>query len=183
MRQFVISIAVFGVSLGGFFFGSLQGANAQSPYPEVLGSVVCSVSQLQPQDGSAVQVSGLVVNTEGDPVAGELLVFEIASQPGNSANLASAFNVTGSGGAASTMLNVGANAGPVNVTVSAGDLECGALVDVRETLVAEVLPAQFIPPQTGDAGLAQEATSIASLAPFALIASLIGLAILRRRTA
>src|SRR5262245_59837836 len=112
-------IAIFVAAAVGFMAVFATSGTASAQYPPPGGSVLCVGTVTVPQTGSSFTVIAQVTNTAGQPLASQLVQFQIISQPGTSAFLSSNTGVTNSGGFAQTTLFTGSNPGQIVVRCSA----------------------------------------------------------------
>ncbi len=141
---------------------TIAGGTASAQYPPPAGSVTVSLSDTTPATGSSVTCTCAVLDTEGNPVAGELCVFTIVSQPGTDASLSSTTAVTNAQGIATVTLYTGSIAGAISVAAEAKSIESQATAIAQSgTPVAPTAPATpGAAPPTG-AGQGDGGTSLA----------------------
>ena len=108
-------------------------AIAFAQYPPPVGSVTAGASNPAPSTGASVTVSCTVVDSQGQPVAGEPCTFAIVSQPGTDATLgAPSVTVnTNAQGVATAILSVGTNPGGIVVGVSAMGIQSQVTVSAQ----------------------------------------------------
>ena len=158
-------------------FAFVQMAAAQYPPPR--GGIVCGGSQTiqPPSTGNAglltgygagpsglqtpligaatvtseraVQITAIVHDAAGNPVAGAQVFFNIVPQPSDGASLDTAVETTDGSGRATTTLFVAGGSGQVIVSAKTADgLECRVITDALQEV-------RFViqPPSTGDGGV------------------------------
>ena len=115
-------------------------ASAQSPPP--VGSVTTSLSDTTPATGTSVTCTCAVLDTVGNPVAGEVCEFTIVSQPGTDASLSSTTAVTNAQGIATVTLFTGSTPGEIVVEAQSRAVESRATAAAEAaTPGAPTLPA------------------------------------------
>ena len=139
----------------------LAGAVA-AQYPEPVGSVTST--------GSDTEVTCTLVDVSGDPVDGELIAFEITSNPGD-AQLLSHEGISDTSGSVTVQLDPGTVAGQIEVTCTGAGLE--------STFVTEVAGA-ISPPDTGDGGIAGSGGGASLVGLIAVLALVTGAILVRR---
>ena len=105
---------------------TIVGGTASAQYPPPAGSVTVSLSDTTPATGSSVTCTCAVLDTVGNPVAGEVCAFTIVSQPGTDASLSSATAVTNAQGIATVTLFTGSTSGTIVVEAEAKSIESQA---------------------------------------------------------
>jgi len=121
---------------------TIAGGTASAQYPPPVGSVTTSLSDPTPATGSSVTVTCTVLDTVGNPVAGEVCVFTIVSQPGTDASLSSTTAVTNAQGIATVTLFTGSTSGTIVVEAEARSIESQATaITEAATPVAPTVPA------------------------------------------
>lgn len=121
---------------------TIAGGTASAQYPPPAGSVTVSLSDTTPATGSSVTVTCTVLDTVGNPVAGEVCVFTIVSQPGTDASLSSTTAVTNAQGIATVTLFTGSTSGTIVVEAEARSIESQATaITEAATPVAPTVPA------------------------------------------
>ena len=118
----------------------IAGGTASAQYPPPVGSVTASLSDPTPATGTSVTCTCTVLDTVGNPVAGEVCEFTITSQPGTDASLSSTTAITNAQGIATVTLFTGSTAGTIVVEAEARSIESQA------TAIAEA--ATPVPPAT-----------------------------------
>ncbi|HLF78353.1 MAG TPA: hypothetical protein VJB57_12800 [Dehalococcoidia bacterium] len=151
-----------------------QTASAQYPPPD--GSLICQLSQSRVDANSNVFLTVRLIDTFGNAKPGERVNFGIVSSNGT-ASLSNSFGITDSFGQTSTTVFVGSGFGRIEVTATAQNAACRAVIDpitptptptpvrtvapaivrqatpVIQVLGAAVASSVITPPQTGDGGL------------------------------
>jgi len=121
---------------------TIAGGTASAQYPPPVGSVTTSLSDTTPATGSSVTCTCTVLDTVGNPVAGEVCEFTIVSQPGTDAYLSSTTAVTNAQGIATVTLFTGSTAGTIIVEAEARSIESQATAHAEAaTPVAPTVPA------------------------------------------
>lgn len=121
---------------------TIAGGTASAQYPPPVGSVTTSLSDTTPATGSSVTCTCTVLDTAGNPVAGEVCVFTIVSQPGTDAYLSSTTAVTNAQGIATVTLFTGSTAGSIVVEGEARSIESQATATAGPaTPAAPTVPA------------------------------------------
>jgi ABC-type Na+ efflux pump permease subunit len=121
---------------------TIAGGTASAQYPPPAGSVTVSLSDPTPPTESSVTCTCAVLDSAGNPVAGELCVFTIVSQPGTDAYLSSTSAVTNAQGIATVSLYTGSTAGAISVSAEARSIESQATAIAESgTPVAPTAPA------------------------------------------
>jgi len=121
---------------------AIAGGTASAQYPPPVGSVTTSVSETTPATGASVTCTCKVLDTVGNPVAGEVCSFTIVSQPGTDARLSSATAVTNAQGIATVTLLTGSVPGSIVVSSTARGVQSQATVTAKAaTPVAITTPA------------------------------------------
>jgi hypothetical protein len=105
---------------------TIAGGTASAQYPPPVGSVTASLSDPTPATGASVTCTCEVLDTVGNPVAGETCVFTIVSQPGTDASLSSTTAITDAQGIATVTLFTGSTAGTIIVEAEARSIESQA---------------------------------------------------------
>jgi hypothetical protein len=116
-------------------------------------------------------IACVLEDSSGNPIPNEEVTFALTSGPSD-ARLLTTTGITDAEGRASATVYVGSSLGAVEVTCQSGEAEA--------TYVGQVLGSQFVPPTTGDAGLAAATGGRLLLGP-AAFAALAGLTALRSR--
>ena len=127
---------------------TIAGGTASAQYPPPVGSVTTSLSDPTPATGSSVTVTCTVLDTVGNPVAGEVCVFTIVSQPGTDASLSSATAVTNAQGIATVTLFTGSTSGTIVVEAEARSIESQATA-ITEAATPTVPATPGAAPPTG----------------------------------
>jgi hypothetical protein len=121
---------------------AIAGGTASAQYPPPVGSVTTSVSETAPATGASVTCTCKVLDTVGNPVAGEVCTFTIVSQPGTDAHLSAATATTNAQGIATVTLLTGSAAGSIVVNSTARGIQSQATVTTKAaTPVATTAPA------------------------------------------
>jgi hypothetical protein len=105
---------------------TIAGGTASAQYPPPVGSVTASLSDPTPATGASVTCTCEVLDTVGNPVAGETCVFTIVSQPGTDASLSSTTAITNAQGIATVTLFTGSTPGTISVSAEARSVESQA---------------------------------------------------------
>jgi hypothetical protein len=120
----------------------IAGGTASAQYPPPVGSVTASLSDTTPATGTSVACTCTVLDTVGNPVAGEVCDFTIVSQPGADASLSSTTAVTNAQGIATVTLFTGSTPGTISVSAEARSVASQATaVAEAATPVAPTVPA------------------------------------------
>ena len=127
---------------------TIAGGTASAQYPPPAGSVTASLSDTTPATGSSVTVTCTVLDTVGNPVAGEVCVFTIVSQPGTDASLSSVTAVTNAQGIATVTLFAGSTSGTIVVEAEARSIESQATA-ITEAATPTVPATPGAAPPTG----------------------------------
>jgi hypothetical protein len=136
-------------------------ATAQAQYDEPEGN-------LTPQGPTTtdfnriINVQCVLRSASGQPIANELVYFEIVSGPAGT-QLNGTSGITNNQGQVTVPLVVGNTPGTVRILCSDGDVEA--------FFVTQVLGAQIVPPTTGDAGLVSGSSRYAASAGLLLFAA------------
>ena len=121
---------------------AIAGGTASAQYPPPVGSVTTDASDTTPATGASVTCTCEVLDTVGNPVAGEVCTFTIVSQPGTDASLSSATAVTNAQGIATVTLFVGSTLGSITVSSEARGIQSQVTVTAEAaTPVATATPA------------------------------------------
>jgi hypothetical protein len=153
----VIALATIGLLVA----LAIAGGTASAQYPPPVGSVDTSLSDPTPGTGASVTCTCEVLDTVGNPVAGEVCEFTIVSQPGTDASLSSATAVTNAQGIATVTLFTGSTAGTIVVEAEARSIASQATASAEAaTPVATVPATPGAAPPTG-AGQGDGGTPIA----------------------
>jgi len=120
---------------------TLAGGTASAQYPPPAGSVTASLSDPTPATGTSVTCTCTVLDTVGNPVAGETCVFTIVSQPGTDAYLSSATAITNAQGIATVTLFTGSTAGSISVSAEARSIESQATAIAEAATPVATAPA------------------------------------------
>jgi hypothetical protein len=121
---------------------AIAGGPASAQYPPPVGSVETGVSDPTPATGAPVTCTCEVLDTVGNPVAGEVCTFTIVSQPGTDASLSSATAITNAQGIATVTLLTGSAPGSIVVSSEARGIQSQATVTAgAATPVAPTVPA------------------------------------------
>lgn len=121
---------------------TIAGGTASAQYPPPVGSVTTGLSDTTPATGSSVICTCTVLDTVGNPVAGEVCEFTIVSQPGADAYLSSATAITNDQGIATVTLFTGSIAGSIVVAAEARSIQSQATATAgAATPVAPTAPA------------------------------------------
>ncbi len=129
---------------------AIAGGTASAQYPPPVGSVTASLSDPTPATGASVTCTCEVLDTVGNPVAGEVCTFTIVSQPGTDASLSSATAVTNAQGVATVTLFTGSTPGPISVSAEARSIESQATATTEAaTPVAPITATPGAAPPTG----------------------------------
>lgn len=121
---------------------------AGAQYPPPTGNVTLTSSVTAPRVGGATTVTAQVRDVQGAAVGGLACSFQIISQPGTDASVATGPVYTDATGAATAALQVGSTAGPVIVGCSCGELT--AQVSVVAGSATVQLPATGTGPVESD---------------------------------
>jgi hypothetical protein len=156
-------------------------AVAFAQYPPPVGSVTADVNNSTPSTGGTVTATCEVVDSQGQPVAGEPCTFTIISQPGTDATLgAPSVTVnTNTQGIATTVLSVGTKSGTIVLGVSAMGIESQVTVNAQAlgaappTQPAGAQPGAAPPTGVGDSEGGQVPTAVWGVA----IGAAVGLAL------
>ncbi len=127
---------------------TIAGGTASAQYPAPVGSVTTSLSDTTPATGTSVTCTCKVLDTVGNPVAGEVCVFTIVSQPGTDASLSSATAVTNAQGIATVTLFTGSTSGTIVVEAEARSIESQATA-ITEAATPTVPATPGAAPPTG----------------------------------
>lgn len=127
---------------------TIAGGTASAQYPPPAGSVTTSLSDTTPATGSSVTVTCTVLDTVGNPVAGEVCVFTIVSQPGTDVSLSSTTAVTNAQGIATVTLYTGSTVGAISVSAEARSIESQATA-IAEAATPTVPGTPGAAPPTG----------------------------------
>lgn len=140
---------------------AIAGGTASAQYPPPVGSVTTSVSETAPAAGASVTCTCKVLDTVGEPVAGETCTFTIVSQPGTDARLSSTTAITNALGIATVTLFTGSDPGSIVVSSTARGIQSQATVTAKAaTPVATTVPATpGAAPPTG-VGQGEEGTPV-----------------------
>lgn len=125
-----------------FLIQAIHVNNVSAQYPPPNGNLVCTTDVMVSVD-SMGKVAATLTDSAGTPVPGELVTFEITSQPGG-ASLVDHTVTTDANGVAMTKLLTGDNLGIVSISATTDSAECRAVTQIRG----------IRPPSTGDGGLA-----------------------------
>jgi hypothetical protein len=130
---------------------AIAGGTASAQYPPPVGSVDTSVSDPTPATGASVTCTCEVLDTVGNPVAGEVCTFTIVSQPGTDASLSSITAITNAQGIATVTLFTGSTLGSIVVSSEARGIQSQATVTAEAaTPVVPATPAvPGLAPPTG----------------------------------
>jgi len=129
---------------------AIAGETASAQYPPPVGSVTTSLSDPTPATGTSVTCTCTVLDTVGNPVAGEVCEFTITSQPGTDASLSSTTAITNAQGIATVTLFTGSTAGTIVVEAEARSIESQATaVAEAATPVAPATPGAAPPTGVG----------------------------------
>jgi ABC-type Na+ efflux pump permease subunit len=120
---------------------TIAGGTASAQYPPPVGSVTTSLSDTTPATGASVTCTCTVLDTVGNPVAGETCVFAIVSQPGTDASLSSTTAITNAQGIATVTLYTGTTAGSISVNAEARSIESQATAITEGATPAATVPA------------------------------------------
>jgi hypothetical protein len=121
---------------------AIAGGTASAQYPPPVGSVTTSVSETAPATEASVTCTCKVLDTVGEPVAGETCTFTIVSQPGTDARLSSTTAVTNALGIATVTLFTGSDPGSIVVSSTARGIQSQSTVTTKAaTPVATTVPA------------------------------------------
>jgi hypothetical protein len=123
-RKVLLAIAL--VTVGLLAALTIAGGTASAQYPPPVGSVTTSLSDTTPATGASVTCTCAVLDTVGNPVAGEVCEFTIVSQPGTDASLSSTTAVTNAQGIATVTLFTGSTSGTIVVEAEARSIESQA---------------------------------------------------------
>jgi hypothetical protein len=123
-RKVLLAIAL--VAVGLLVALTIAGGTASAQYPPPVGSVTTSLSDTTPATGASVTCTCAVLDTVGNPVAGEVCEFTIVSQPGTDASLSSTTAVTNAQGIATVTLFTGSTSGTIVVGAEARSIESQA---------------------------------------------------------
>lgn len=181
LRRAVRPVSLAGVGVLIALVASWAVAFAQ--YPPPVGSVTAGASNPAPSTGASVTVACTVVDSQGQPVAGEPCTFTIVSQPGTDASLGapSVTATTNAQGVATAALSVGAKPGAIVVGVSAMGIQSQVTISSKApattvpsaTVPAGAQPGAAPPTGAGEAGEGQVSTVVWVVA----IAAAVGLAL------
>jgi len=128
----------------------IAGGTASAQYPPPVGSVTTSLSDTTPATGTSVTCTCTVLDTVGNPVAGEVCEFTIVSQPGTDASLSSTTAVTNAQGIATVTLFTGSTPGTIVVEAEARAIESQATATAETaTPTAPVTPGAAPPTGVG----------------------------------
>ena len=127
---------------------AITGETASAQYPPPVGSVTTSLSDTTPATGTSVTCTCEVLDTVGNPVAGEVCEFTITSQPGTDASLSSTTAVTNAQGIATVTLFTGSTPGTIVVEAEARSIESQATA-VAEAATPVVPATPGAAPPTG----------------------------------
>lgn len=159
----------------------LSPEKAQAQYPQTLGSLLCSSASGAFVAGGSISVSATLIDSLGQPVAGQIVVF---TATGANGYLSQISGITNAFGTANAVFGPVPGA-VVVITASSGGMSCGVRLDplitttffVPQTFVLpppvvipQAVPVRqvaaqgpqqevaglFIPPIVGDAGLASK---------------------------
>jgi hypothetical protein len=134
----VIALATIGLLVA----LAVAGGTASAQYPPPVGSVDTSLSDPTPATGASVACTCEVLDTVGNPVAGEVCEFTIVSQPGTDASLSSTTAVTNAQGIATVTLFTGSTEGTIVVEAEARSIASQATATAEvATPVAPTVPA------------------------------------------
>jgi hypothetical protein len=129
---------------------AIAGGTASAQYPPPVGSVDTSVSDPTPATEASVTCTCEVLDTVGNPVAGEVCTFTIVSQPGADASLSSATAVTDAQGIATVTLFTGSTLGSIVVSSEARGIQSQVTTVVgAATPVATITATPGAAPPTG----------------------------------
>jgi len=127
---------------------TIAGGTASAQYPPPVGSVTASLSDPTPATGTSVTCTCTVLDTVGNPVAGEVCEFTITSQPGTDASLSSTTAITNAQGIATVTLFTGSTPGTIVVEAEARSIESQATA-VAEAATPVVPATPGAAPPTG----------------------------------
>ena len=127
---------------------AIAGETASAQYPPPVGSVTTSLSDPTPATGTSVTCTCTVLDTVGNPVAGEVCEFTITSQPGTDASLSSTTAVTNAQGIATVTLFTGSTPGTIVVEAEARSIESQATA-IAEAATPVVPATPGAAPPTG----------------------------------
>jgi ABC-type Na+ efflux pump permease subunit len=142
-----IALAIIGL-LVALMALTIAGGTASAQYPPPAGSVTVSLSDTTPATGSSVTCTCAVLDTVGNPVAGEVCVFTIVSQPGTDASLSSTTAITNAQGIATVTLFTGSTSGAISVSAEARSIESQATA-IAEAATPTVPGTPGAAPPTG----------------------------------
>jgi hypothetical protein len=156
MMRFVALAALFALTAAAFGVYP-QTSNAQYPPPE--GSVTALTSSTSAGTGEDVSLTCRLVDTSGQPIAGEDCTFTIVGEPGDDAAVGSKVvtKTTNAQGIATTNLYTGTTPGVIVVSMTAGEMSSTVIVEVMGATgspPAAPVEGAISPPSTGDGGLA-----------------------------
>jgi hypothetical protein len=118
MRHVLVAVlAVVGVGLS-----SPLPEPTSAQYPPPAGTVALAASDIAPAVGDTVSIAATITNAAGDPAAGAVCTFAIASQPGSDASVEPGPVTTNTDGVAATVLHVGSTEGTIVVEATCGEL-------------------------------------------------------------
>jgi hypothetical protein len=103
------------------FILAASAASAQT-YPPAVGSLTATANDTTPAPGSTVEVSGVVLDANSNPVAGATVTFTVTSNPGGASfdnGQQSITATTNADGVAVALLNTGSEPGTIVVRVDA----------------------------------------------------------------
>jgi hypothetical protein len=145
----ITGLLAFSVMAPGSTVGLETDVEPPPSYPDAV-TIQIAADHVAPVVGETVSISVDVQGANGDPVAGELCTFSIASQPGTDASVDAGPVTTDANGGASTTLNVGSTAGTIEVAAQCGDVSASVSVVASAAEAPAQPPASL--PNSGSGG-------------------------------
>lgn len=144
----IAKLSVVGMIAGGLLLALGAGA-ASAQYPPPTGACELRTSATAAMSGDHVAITVTVMDTAGNPVAGQPVALAISDQPGG-ASLSNAGGTTDAAGHVASDLTLGSEAGTVRLTATADTVACSGSVAIGTGAVAPVIV--FPDTGTGHAG-------------------------------
>jgi hypothetical protein len=130
------------LSMAGFVAGAVLlaiGAGAASAqYPPPTGACELRTSATSALTGDSVAITVTVLDTAGNPVAGQAVALAITDQPGG-ASLSNSGGTTDAAGHIASQLSLGSEAGTVRLTATADTVACSGAVAAGMGAVAPAI--------------------------------------------
>jgi hypothetical protein len=126
-----------GLVAGGLLL-ALGAASASAQYPPPTGACELRTSATAAMTGDHVAITVTVLDTAGNPVAGQAVALALADQPGG-ASLSNAGGTTDAAGHVASDLTLGSEAGNVRLTATADTVACSGAVAIGTGAVAPAI--------------------------------------------